>query len=94
VVGIGGSLVRENINKIRDEIREYYGLLNEVRLGARSKPPERPGYLAAYGMYKKFNTLPYAGGLADQPYLWTIEYMVIETEVEFMELLAAQSIQK
>ena len=91
MVYFGGSLIREIVEEIRDGVREYYGQINELRMGARSKPPERPSFMSAYEAYKRFKAMPFAGGFSDQPYMWVIEYTIIESEVEFMEQLAKQS---
>ena len=80
-------LISDHLEAIRSEIREYYGQLNEVKLGARSKAPERPEEFVQYEIMQRFNLPLVAGGLMDQPWLWLQTQQIISEEIELQRIL-------
>jgi hypothetical protein len=88
----GGSLVVERLEKIRLEIREYYGQLNEIRAGLKPKDPIfKPDYLREWELCRQWHVMLNAGGLVDQPYLWLLEMEIVGQEATLMESLAAKA---
>lgn len=70
---------------------EYFGAINEVKMRARAKAPEKPGYLEAYYRIREFKVFPEPGGLMDQGHLWLLEYERIDQIVKMFEHLEIQA---
>ena len=83
----GGSLVAEILDETRNEVREYFGAMNEVRLGARSKIPPRPDKLRVYEAVKESGLPILAGGFMDQPYIWIEIFEVLAQEKMLQQIL-------
>lgn len=84
---LGGITYLERLDNIKLQIREYYGELNELKLGATRKVPTKPSFLSAYEMINKLRIPLVDGGLMDQPSLWLLEYEIIEQEITLMEAI-------
>lgn len=84
----GKQIISDEIKKIREEIEQYYGELNELKMGARGKPPKKPDSLLMYEIVKDTGLPILSGGYIDQPYLLTLYFSVIKNTVETMEYLA------
>lgn len=87
-MGTSGKLTLiDEIRKFKEEIREYYGLKNELQMGVRSSLPPKPEIIVFYEETQLFN-LPFVdGGYIDQPYLYCIYYKVAKTTIETMEYI-------
>lgn len=81
----GKRIILEIIDDIQTEIQEYYGLINEIRMGARSKVPEKPEILILNDTLKMLNVPIWDGGLMDQPYLTTLLLITARQTAEMME---------
>ena len=91
----GGSAIIERLEKIRTEIQEYYGQLNEIRAGLKVKNPiDKPGYLREWELCRERRVMKWEGGLDDQPYLWLREQEIIGQEATLMESFALAAAQK
>ena len=88
VVGTGGgSAIEQGTNDLRDAIHEYFGQLNEVKLGIHRKIPIKPDALDNWDYYNKFK-LPFVnGGILDQPYLLMNEMEVASEELANIKLM-------
>jgi hypothetical protein len=92
VVRRGKRLIEDILDQISDDIQEYYGLLNELKMGAISKPPEKPDILELYQSWKR-SGLPFlAGGYVDQPYLLTVFMDTVQNVTEMMEIINNRTI--
>jgi hypothetical protein len=78
---IGGSVVEGKLNELRVALQEYYGGLNELKVGLRKEPPEMPEALKLWKKCKKLGIPLVAGGVLEQPHIWLLEVGVV-TEVE------------
>ena len=87
----GGRLVAEILDETRDEVREYFGTMNEVKLGARGRVPPKPDKLRVYETVKDSGLPILSGGFMDQPYLWTEIFEVIRQEVTLQQVLEEAS---
>ena len=87
----GGKLVAEILDETRDEVREYFGAMNEVKLGARGRVPPKPDKLRVYEAVKESGLPILAGGFMDQPYIWVTIFEVIGQEKMLQEMLEAAS---
>jgi len=75
---VGGRVVRERLDKIRESLTEYFGQQNELASGLRVKDPmEKPDVLSEYERCKRYGVLLYGGGLNDQPHIWLLEQDVV-----------------
>lgn len=83
--GIDGALVAQ-LGKDREELIEYFGELNELKFGARSKVPKKPDLLATYEIVTELNMPVVAGGLMDQPYIWLLQYEIVSNEVKLQKI--------
>lgn len=87
MVSLGKRVILEIIDDIKSEIQEYYGLLNELRMGARSKVPEKPEILILSDTLKSLNLPVWSGGLMDQPYLTSLLLVIARESADVMEHL-------
>ena len=89
----GVKLVNESLTKLRDEVVDFYGALNEVRANARSAKnlPEEPDAMYLYKKCKSMGIPLVAGGLLDQPHIWLLEWNIVEQQTLFMESLPSLS---
>lgn len=83
----GGRLVLDEIETIKEEIGEYFGGLNEFKLGARGTPPRKPEILMMYEDVTKSGLPLVAGGYVDQPYLTSLYLEIARDEVKMWEHL-------
>jgi hypothetical protein len=81
----GKRIILDIIEDTQIEIQEYYGLLNELKMGARSKVPEKPEILILNDTLKMLNVPIWNGGLMDQPYLTTLLLITAKQTAEMME---------
>lgn len=84
---IGGRLVGEKLDELREALYNYYGTLNEIammaEIGQTSTPKQidKPEALIYWQQCQALNTNLCSGGLLDQPFIWLMEVAVIR-EVE------------
>jgi hypothetical protein len=83
--GPGGSIISERLNKLREDIREYYGKINEIKQGLAVKDLVKPEALVYYEFCRVLHTPYISGGIIDQPYILLLEFEVCMTESELME---------
>jgi hypothetical protein len=83
----GGTIIIDQLQQIRDELREYFGSLNEVKFGARSRPLPRPDKLIVYEAVQKSGLPLLAGGFMDQPWIWMEIFEVIKSELNLQDNL-------
>jgi hypothetical protein len=76
---VGGSVVRERLDNIRESLMEYFGQQNELAAGLNVKNPiTKPDVLLDYERCKQYGVLLYGGGLYDQPHLWLLEQDIVQ----------------
>jgi len=63
----GKSWRRGIVEEIEQQVQDYYGYLNELRLGASNKVPVKPDILTALETLEKFGMKIVDGGFYDQP---------------------------
>lgn len=52
------------------ELDEYYGTLNEIRMGTGATPKPKPDALIYYEMTVELGIPLVSGGIMDQPHIW------------------------
>jgi hypothetical protein len=70
------------LDKLQEDITEYYGQKNEIKVGVRTIPPQKPDILVVYDTCRTQRLPLLAGGLMDQPHFWLMQYEVIEQTIE------------
>lgn len=85
----GGSRVAEQLEALREEIRDYYGALNEIKAGLHPTIPEKPTALRLYEQCKEMGISLVAGGLLDQPHIWLREYAICLQETQLWQAMNA-----
>ena len=79
MVPIGGSIIGGYLDELTQELRDYYGALNELKQGLTVKKiPERPEALKRYERCQSTGLPLLSGGLQDQPHIWLMEYDVVD----------------
>jgi hypothetical protein len=68
----GKRIITDRVEKIRNDVEQFYGELNELRMGARGTPPVKPDILVLYETLKESGLPIVAGGYVDQPFLTTL----------------------
>lgn len=84
----GGNALVAIIEQNRSEVTEYYGSINEFKMKARGQPLPKPEILVAYEIVSNSNIPLLAGGLMDQPYIFSLQYEVVRNEVVLQKFLA------
>lgn len=89
----GGSALEGELQKLAEDIDEYRGALNEVRLGARSaaKLPEKPEVLILYEQIKELGIPLVDGGLIDQPHIFMEQYAVCANRLAMWDMIDARA---
>ncbi len=76
------------LDRLRNEIRNYCGALNEIEMGLKPNPmPEKPEALVLFEQCNKMGIPLVAGGIRDQPHIWLMEYAVCAQEYELWNAL-------
>ena len=89
---LGGSLVTDSLETLRDEVRNYFGVLNEIRAGLNPKVPDKPVALRLFEQCREMGIPLISGGLVDQPHIWLREYAICLQETQLWQaMLAKQS---
>ena len=57
----------KQLDKLREDLGEYYGAINMLRMGLHTKVPEKPAAVMIQDQIDTYNELPYEGGLMAQP---------------------------
>lgn len=83
----GGIELSERLKKLEATLRDYYGALNEMRMGLNAKIPPKPKSLVEYERCQALGLPLVQGGVAGQPYIWLQEIAVIIEQKELFELL-------
>jgi hypothetical protein len=90
-VGLQGKLtLSERLKALETALRDYYGALNEIRIGLRKKMPEKPEALILYERCKVLGLPLVEGGVLDQPYIWLQELAIIISQTELFEMINRQ----
>lgn len=81
------------MQKLSDEIDEYRGGMNEIRLGARSAAnlPDKPEALILYEQIKEMGIPLVDGGLVDQPHIFMEQYAVCASRIVFWDMIDRRS---
>lgn len=89
MVPYGGVVLKERLDKLETALQNYYGALNEIRMGLKPKsPPVKPKSLVEYERCKDLGLPLVEGGVLDQPYIWLQEIAIIIEQKQLFELLA------
>ena len=83
----GGVALSKKLEKLEAALRDYYGALNEIKMGIRNKIPPRPKSLVEYERCQDLGLPLVEGGVMDQPYIWLQEIAVITEQKQLFELL-------
>jgi len=86
---LGGRLIALKLGQLCEALEEYYGLLNERKMGMNMKGRsiEKPEALIKLEMCEKMKLPLVAGGLMDQPHIWLLEVgQVMETRMIFTNI--------
>lgn len=67
------------LEKLEVELDEYYGTINEIRMGVNIPPKPKPVPLQLYEMTKELGVPLVDGGVLDQPHIWLLMIGVIRS---------------
>jgi len=93
----GGTYLTDRLDELSTAIDNYYGMLNQYRLGIKPDADEivdKPEALALYDMCKEMGIPRVEGCLEDQPYIWMLEWATAKNKVELHEHLLLLSQQQ
>lgn len=81
---LGGIRLADILKTLRTELENYFGSINEIKMGVRSRTEPKPGALTTVEYIEKMGLPLVAGGLMDQPHIWLLQMeMVIEVRSLF-----------
>ena len=83
----GGIILSERLKQLEAALGEYFGAINEIRMGLRTKMPKRPDALVQYERCQALGLPLVDGGIIDQPYIWLQELAVIIEQETLFKLL-------
>jgi hypothetical protein len=92
--GPGGSGLKEILEKQKLEIEDYYGSINEIKMGVISKMPKKPELLATVDLIKETGLPLVAGGLMDQPHIWLLQLEMVHDVQDLFRALDEMSNRK
>lgn len=84
----GGRKIARGLEALEKELHSYYGVLNEIRMGINSKPPEKPEALVMWNQCQAIGLPLLSGGTMDQPHIWLQEVAVITDVIALFAELA------
>lgn len=88
----GKGLLHLMLEELREEIRNYYGALNERAMGLKpSGNFEKPEALVRYEQCKDMGIPLIQGGVMDQPHIWLKEWAICAQETQVFESLRRAS---
>lgn len=90
----GGLELSERLRSLEAALRDYYGALNEMKMGLHVKIPPKPKPLVEYERCQALGLPLVEGGVVGQPYIWLQEIAVIIEQKELFELLEKRQIQQ
>lgn len=73
----GGIVLRGLIEDLEKELDNYYGTLNEIRMGLNTPVPEKPAALIFYEQTKALGIPLVEGSIRDQPHIWLQQYATV-----------------
>lgn len=83
-MGSPGVELSERLKELESSLREYYGALNEMKMGIARKMPPKPKALAVYEKCETLGLPLLSGGVMNQPFIWLQELaVIIETKTLF-----------
>jgi hypothetical protein len=86
-VGSPGVELSERLKELESSLREYYGALNEMKMGIRNKMPPKPRALKVYEQCQELGLPLVGGGVIEQPYIWLQEIATIIEQKTLFEIL-------
>lgn len=86
-MGSPGVELSERLKELESSLREYYGALNEMKMGIRDKMPPRPKALVIYEQCQELGLPLVSGGVVEQPYIWLQEVATIVEQRTLFEIL-------
>jgi hypothetical protein len=86
----GVEYLNELLDNLRYEIAEYYGAIEEIKMGLIRQVPRKPDTLATFDQIREMNLQMIDGGLYDQPYIWLLEYAVCLQEQRVYQSQSSQ----
>ena len=86
----GGSRLAQGLQELEDALGEYYGALNELKLGLVTKVPDKPQALIYVEQIDELGIPLVAGGVLDQPYIFMQEYKIVRHFQQIQAILEAQ----
>lgn len=85
----GGIALAQGLSDLEEALGDYYGTLNEIKLGLTAKPPVKPQALI-YAEQMQLLRIPLVqGGILDQPYIFMQEYKIVSDFQKLHQLLEA-----
>jgi len=87
----GGSRLARALSDLTDALGDYYGQLNEVRLGLSDQLPSKPEAMVLHDQMQEFGIPIVDGGLLDQPFIFMMEYHTVRNMKQQMELVNKSS---
>ena len=76
----GGRILGGKLDKLRDEIGNYFGTANERAQGLNPEKVEKPEAFRLYEQINAMGTPLVQGGIRDQPHIFMMEYRICEDE--------------
>ena len=87
----GGIILSERLKELEAALGEYYGALNELKMGLKPKKmPSKPQALLEYQRCKALGIPLVSGGVRDQPHVWLQELAVILNQEELWTKILEQ----
>lgn len=83
----GGVELSEHLDELEADLREYYGAINEIKMGLNVKLPPKPQALVYYETCKALGLPLVDCGVMGQPYIWLQEIAVITEQEMLFKLL-------
>lgn len=77
-MGTGGGLILAGVlENLQTELENYFGYLNELKMGLQADPVDKPDALGMVELMESMHVPLVAGGVMDQPHIWLLQYNLV-----------------
>jgi hypothetical protein len=77
------------MDALREELENYFGMVNEIRMGLSVTPVPKPPELIMYEQVVGMGIPLLAGGVMDQPHIWLMQYALIRNVKDMFDAIAS-----
>jgi hypothetical protein len=87
----GQIKLSKKFEKLAEELENYYGAINAIRMNVQMAIPDKPEALLLLEQIETYDQLLYPGGIMNQPYILMRELrIVVQIRTAFSQVIVPQ----